>query len=152
MRFAAFAALILLSGAVQAQTPLTGTTAPIGSPNARAVTAPRAAAPPPAAAAPATPATAASPVAAAPAHRRGQTLQDRFDAANVTHDGHLTQEQARAHMPSVARDFAKIDTANQGYVTVDQIREYRRATRAAHRAAKKAAATPAAASAAPARP
>ena len=68
------------------------------------------------------------------------TLQQRFDEANVTHDGHLTLEQARSKMPSVARDFAEIDAEKKGYVTVDQIREHRRTVRAAHRAARKAAA------------
>ncbi len=131
MRMSVIAALVLLAGAAQAQTPLTGTTAPVGSPTAPAV-------------APTTPPAAP----AAPARRRGRSLQDRFDAANVTHDGHLTQEQARAHMPSVARDFADIDTDHKGYVTVDQIRAHSRAVRAAHRAAKKAAA----ANAAPAKP
>ena len=133
MRLPLLATLVLLAGAAQAQaqTPLTGTTSSVGSPNASAVTQ-------------APPAASTS----APAHRRGRTFQERFDAANVTHDGHLTQEQARAHMPSVARDFADIDTTHKGYVTADEIRAHSRAARAARRAAKKAATT----SAAPAKP
>ncbi|WP_158745099.1 calcium-binding protein [Acidisphaera sp. L21] len=122
--FAAAAAAVLLVGATaQAQSPMTGTTAPIASPAAPVVTPP----------------AAASKVAPATPTRRGRSLQDRFDEANVTHDGHLTMEQARAKMPSVARDFAQIDTAKAGYVTVDQIREHSRAMRAQRRAAKKAA-------------
>lgn len=124
MRMIVAAAFVLLAAGAHAQAPLTGTTGQAGSPTA------------PMAAAPATPA----PAAAARAHRRGRTLQERFDLANVTHDGHLTQEQARAKMPSVARDFADIDTARKGYVTVDEIRDHSRTVRAAHRAAKKAAA------------
>jgi hypothetical protein len=72
--------------------------------------------------------------------RRGRTLQERFDEANTTHDGHLTAEQARAKMPSVARDFAEIDKDHKGYVTVDDIRAHaaaQRATRRAERAAAK---------------
>ena len=126
MRLIIASAFVLLAGGALAQAPLTGTTGRLGSPTAPAVTAPAVTAP--AAGAPAAP------------HRRGQTLQERFEVANTTHDGHLTQEQARAKMPSVARDFADIDTGHKGYVTVDQIREHRRAVRAAHRAAKKAAA------------
>lgn len=122
MRFSVVAALVLLAGAAHAQAPLTGTTAPVGSPAAPAATG------------------TAAPAAPAHAHRRGHTLQERFDTANVTHDGHLTQEQARAHMPAVARDFAEIDTAHQGYVTLDQIRAHNRTARAARRAARKAAA------------
>lgn len=71
----------------------------------------------------------------APHARR--TLQARFDAANTTHDGHLTLEQARAgRMVAVARDFAAIDTTQRGYVTVDDIKAHRRAARLARKAAK----------------
>lgn len=63
-------------------------------------------------------------------------LRDKFDAANTNHDGHLTRTQAQAgHMSHVARDFAAIDLASHGYVTVDDIRTYRRAQRAARQAA-----------------
>lgn len=63
-------------------------------------------------------------------------LRDKFDAANTNHDGHLTQGQAQAgHMSHVARDFAAIDLAHHGYVTVDDIRTYHRAQRAAREAA-----------------
>jgi hypothetical protein len=117
MRWTLVVATLLVAGAAQAQTPLTGTTgAPLASP---AVVAPT---PPPA------------------PPRRGRTLQERFDEANTTHDGHLTAEQARAKMPSVARDFAEIDKDHKGYVTVDDIRAHaaaQRATRRAERAAAK---------------
>ncbi len=132
MRLTVAVAFLLLAGAAQAQSPLTGTTGPLTS------------APP---SAPATPVgrgtEQAAPVAAAPAaparHRR--TLQERFDEANTTHDGHLTLEQARAKMPAVARDFTAIDTGNQGYVTIDQIKDHARQARAARRAARAAAKT-----------
>ncbi len=83
------------------------------------------------------PATAAAgaPANAAPTHRR-RTMQERFDAANTTHDGHLTPEQARAgRMNAVVRDFAEIDTAKRGYVTLDDIRAHRRAVRQAKKTA-----------------
>jgi len=83
------------------------------------------------------PATAAAgaPANAAPTHRR-RTMQERFDAANTTHDGHLTLEQARAgRMNAVVRDFAEIDTAKRGYVTLDDIKEHRRAVRQAKKTA-----------------
>ena len=79
------------------------------------------------------PATAAAPAPAdgASTHRR-RTAQERFDAANTTHDGHLTLEQARAgRMNAVVRDFAAIDTAKRGYVTADDIKAHRRAVRQA---------------------
>ena len=126
-------AFLLLASAAQAQTPLTGTTGPL------------AASPPSPSSTPtgrgteevAPPAT---PTTTAPAHRR-RTLQERFDQANTTHDGHLTLEQARAKMPSVARDFAAIDTTKAGYVTIDQIRDHAKQVRATRRAARAAAKT-----------
>ena len=125
------AALLLLTGAAQAQTPLTGTTGPLT------------AAPPGASATPigrGTEQAAPAATTAAPARHR-RTLQERFDQANTTHDGHLTLEQARAKMPTVARDFTAIDTDNKGYVTVDQIKDHTRQARAARRAARAAAKT-----------
>jgi hypothetical protein len=120
MRWTLVVAMLLTAGAVQAQTPLTGTTgAPLASP---AVVGPT-----PAAAKPAAP------------PRRGRTLQERFDEANTTHDGHLTPEQARAKMPAVARDFTEIDKDHKGYVTVDDIRAHAAAQRAARRAERAAA-------------
>lgn len=83
------------------------------------------------------PATAAAPAPAdsSPTHRR-RTMQERFDAANTTHDGHLTLEQARAgRMNAVVRDFAAIDTAKRGYVTLDDIKAHRHAVREAKRTA-----------------
>ena len=62
--------------------------------------------------------TAPPPTAAQP-HR----LQERFDAANTTHDGRLTLAQASAaHMPRIVRNFSAIDSDNKGYVTVDDLR------------------------------
>jgi hypothetical protein len=108
------AALLVWAAApsVWAQTPLTGTTGPQTAP--------------PPVTAPVTP----------PPGSRGRSLQERFDAANTTHDGHLTAEQARSGMPAVAKNFAAIDTERKGYVTLDQIRAYQRAVRAQRRAAK----------------
>ena len=84
---------------------------------------------------PAAPAAAARATPAAPHPRR--TPQQRFDEANTTHDGHLTLEQARAgRMNAVVRDFADIDTARRGYVTMDEIKAHRRAVRLAKKAAK----------------
>ena len=119
MRWSAAALFLLLAGAAHAQAPLTGTTAPLGSPNVAGDQA----------------APAAAPSGPAAKHHR-RTLEQRFDEANTTHDGHLTEEQARARMPSVARDFAAIDTGHAGYVTLQQIRDYSHAKRAARRAAK----------------
>ena len=121
------AACLLFAGAAQAQTPLTGTTGPLAS------------APPTASATPIGRGTeqVAPAISAARPRRAHRTLQERFDEANVTHDGHLTLERARSKMPAVARDFAAIDTDGKGYVTVEQIKDHSRAARAARRAAKK---------------
>ena len=127
---------MLLAGAAYAQgtavSPMTGSN---GTPNGPATHVPPAAALRPA------PASPAATTTAAPRARR-RTLAERFDAANTTHDGHLTLEQARAgRMIAVARDFDAIDKQHHGYVTMDDIRDYIRARRAARRAHPAPAAT-----------
>ncbi len=95
-------------------------------------TAPAAAAPAPSAApavaAPSKPAKQAS----ATSHKR-MTAQERFDAANTTHDGHLTKDQAHAaHMYSTVKNWDAIDKDKKGYVTMDDMKAYVAAQRAAH--------------------
>ena len=59
----------------------------------------------------------------------------KFEAANTTHDGRLTLEQAQAGgMRGVARHFAEIDADHKGYVTLQDIRAWRRASHAARMA------------------
>jgi hypothetical protein len=53
-----------------------------------------------------------------------QTMHDRFAAANITHDGHLTLEQAKAGYKSVAKKFDAIDKDHKGYVTEADIHAY----------------------------
>lgn len=65
------------------------------------------------------------------AHNR-LTMAQRFEQANVTHDGHLTLDQAKTGYESVARHFAAIDQDKKGFVTVDDIRAYNKAQRALH--------------------
>jgi hypothetical protein len=90
--------------------------------------------PAPATAAPST-STAPAPAAKKPSHR--QTLQQRYDAANTTHDGKLTKDQAAAaNWPYVVNNFAAIDKDKKGYVTTDDIRAYARARHAAQRQQK----------------
>ncbi|HTJ95216.1 MAG TPA: EF-hand domain-containing protein [Pararobbsia sp.] len=56
--------------------------------------------------------------------RMAEQLQGRFAAANTTHDGKLTQAQALAGMPMVAKHFDEIDVNKAGYVTLAQIETY----------------------------
>lgn len=51
-------------------------------------------------------------------------LETRFKQADVDHDGKLTRSEAEAGMPRLARNFAKIDQQNNGYLTLDQIRAF----------------------------
>jgi hypothetical protein len=101
-------------------------------------------APPPAASQPSTvaptipaPSTAAPSAATAPhrTHAKRVSLQQRFDKANTSHDGHLTLDQAKAGLPSVAKHFGAIDKDKKGYVTVDEIHAYNTQHRAAHHTA-----------------
>lgn len=49
------------------------------------------------------------------------TLKSRFAAADKNGDGKLTREECQAGMPRIYRGFDKIDSANKGYITLDQI-------------------------------
>ena len=64
------------------------------------------------------------PGAAASASPADGGLAQQFAAANVTHDGELTREQAERGMPMVARDFDAIDIDHKGYVTLPEIRAF----------------------------
>ena len=76
-------------------------------------------APAPAAAAPGT-ATAVPPVKRVP-------FEQRFDAANTSHDGKLTLAQAKAgKLRGVTRYFALIDTGKKGFVTKDDVAAFRK--------------------------
>ncbi len=59
-------------------------------------------------------------------------MRQRFEAANVTHDGRLTREQADASgMRGIARNFDQIDVDRKGYVTLQDLRAFAQARRAA---------------------
>ena len=65
-------------------------------------------------------------------HHTRLTMNQRFEQANVTHDGHLTLEQAKTGYKSIARHFAAIDQDKKGYVTEDDIKAYYKTQRALH--------------------
>ena len=62
-------------------------------------------------------------------------LAQRFAAANVTHDGRLTREQAATGMPVVARNFDVIDVDHKGFVTLPEIRAFAAERRAGQNSA-----------------
>ena len=68
---------------------------------------------------------------AKPTHTR-LIMAQHFEQANVTHDGHLTLEQAQTGYKSIARHFAAIDQDKKGYITEDDIRAYNKAQRTLH--------------------
>jgi hypothetical protein len=71
-------------------------------------------------------------VAPTPAHTR-LTWEQRFAQANISHDGHLTLEQAKGGYLSIARHFAEIDAEHKGFVTLDDIRAWHKQQREARR-------------------
>jgi hypothetical protein len=51
-----------------------------------------------------------------------QKFQRRFEAANTTHDGRLTLDQAQAgNLRSIVKHFNEIDTRHVGYVTLNEV-------------------------------
>ncbi len=73
----------------------------------------------------------APPTAASSPH----PFRDKFEAANTTHDGHLTLAQAQAgNMPMVAQKFSAIDADHKGYVTLQDVHQFMKARRAARQA------------------
>src|ERR1700733_5207797 len=80
----------------------------------------------------------AAPVAAE--HHGRRTAAEQFADANVTHDGHLTLDQANAGYKSLAKSFNQIDVDHHGYITMDDIKAWRAAKKAKRLAARHAAA------------
>jgi hypothetical protein len=65
------------------------------------------------------------PVPGAAAEPSGSSvLARRFGAANITHDGRLTRDQAATGMPLVAQNFDAIDIDRKGYVTLPEVRAF----------------------------
>ncbi len=58
-------------------------------------------------------------------------IGQRFDAANTTHDGKLTLDQAQAAgLKMVVKHFAEIDTDHKGYVTKQDLKVFMQAMKA----------------------
>ncbi len=56
---------------------------------------------------------------------RQQKFIAKFNAANTTHDGHLTLAQAQAAgMTRIVQNFSKIDTGNKDYVTLADLQAW----------------------------
>ncbi len=84
----------------------------------------------------ASPPTGTTPTTPRRPHHRRQSMQQRFDAANATHDGKLTLEQAKTgKIGRIVKNFDTIDTGKKGYVTMDDIHAFNRAQRAAKKPA-----------------
>jgi hypothetical protein len=63
------------------------------------------------------------------------TFRMRFEAANTTHDGRLTLDQAQAaNMRGVVQHFTAMDADKKGYVTLQDVRAWHAAQRAARMA------------------
>ena len=65
----------------------------------------------------------------------GSGLAQRFGAANITHDGRLSRDQAASGMPLVARNFDAIDVDRKDYVTLPEVRAFAVQRRAERRQA-----------------
>ncbi|MFM9881270.1 MAG: hypothetical protein ACKVOO_12770 [Burkholderiaceae bacterium] len=56
--------------------------------------------------------------------KMAEALEQRFKAADKDQNGLLTQAEADAGMPRLAKVFDKIDTEKKGNVSLDQIKTY----------------------------
>jgi hypothetical protein len=72
-------------------------------------------------------------------HHGRRSAAQHFADANVTHDGHLTLDQAQSGYKSIAKSFDQIDINHHGYITTDDIKAWRAAKKAARPAARHAA-------------
>src|ERR1700684_334064 len=61
------------------------------------------------------------------------TWEQHFTQANLAHDGHLTQAEAKGGFPLVAKHFDDIDVDHKGYVTANDVRAWRVMRKAARR-------------------
>ena len=62
--------------------------------------------------------------------KRSGAIEAHFEAANITHDGRLTRDQAeKVDWPRVARHFDEIDADHKGWVSVEQIHAFNRSHR-----------------------
>ena len=71
-------------------------------------------------------------VGAAPQHHVRLNWEQRFNQANLAHDGHLTLDEAKGGYPLVAKHFNNIDMDGKGYVTENDLRAWRAMRKAAH--------------------
>jgi hypothetical protein len=87
---------------------------------------------PPAASAPTPPEQMAPPAGGQMAPPGGKMrFKDRFEAANTTHDGKLTLDQAKAaHMGMMVKNFDAIDADKKGYITLQDVRTWHEAKKA----------------------
>ncbi len=118
-----FPAIAVSLFALQAQAQTSSTTTP--APSTPAATSPATTTP--------APADTTAPSATHRSHSH-MTMQERFEQANTSHDGHLTLDQAKAGMPMVAKHFDAIDKDKKGYVTTEDIHAYMAQRRASHHA------------------
>ena len=82
--------------------------------------------------------------APAPAPGGGHRRANRFDEANTTHDGKLTLDQAQANRwRPIVKNFAAIDRDHKGYVTKQDLKEFRQERAAERKATQPPAAPPA---------
>jgi hypothetical protein len=54
--------------------------------------------------------------------KRDAQIDSRFAAADKDKNGKLTLEEAKAGMPRVAKNFDKIKTGSNDYVTIDEVK------------------------------
>lgn len=62
--------------------------------------------------------------------KTGAKFREKFDAADVDHDGFLSRDEAAKSLPRVAKHFDLIDTNHDGKVSRQEVADYLIAKRA----------------------
>lgn len=62
--------------------------------------------------------------------KSGAKLREKFEAADIDHDGLLTRDEAAKGLPHAAKHFDEIDTNHDGKLSMQEVAQYLRNKRA----------------------
>ncbi|HEX4479232.1 MAG TPA: EF-hand domain-containing protein [Rudaea sp.] len=63
--------------------------------------------------------------------KAGAKMREKFDAADLDHDGLLTRDEAAKGLPRAAKHFDEIDVNHDGKLSMQEVAQYLRSKHAA---------------------